>query len=647
MRFLAPLTAAAAVVLALAGPARAQPKDAAELFPASTLAYLEVRQPERLSRELTALVKGSALDDLPATMSRAREKRGDNPNGFFFGDQIFSMISMLCAPETLAEYGRLAGGAVAITGWNREDGPEIVGVLYPGDCNLVLLYVKMFLAVDPNMRVIDKVEGVNLYRERGPVYNAGPFEKGGAPPPPPQIKEHGPVIGYMPGLVIIASTPAGAKEAVRRARGKVSEPALATLSAFKTATKLRDKPGLFAYADAAALTTRLEETAKGNPALLSEAALLNALLNPKGMGPAVASLTLQNGGLDLHMHVAVDPKQPCPLLELVPDKKALLEGLHFAPKDGTLTLTLAWPDGEKRWAKLVALIDTLAGLRGDAGPATPGKALAEMEKEAGINLGKDVFARVSGITLTVDTGGVNGLGIRQLALTATDAEAAKALHDLVPKVAGLAGLAAAPDLEKVQGHTIRTVGAEKTHFGKWCYSQDGPVLVLGHAKEAVAAALTGGGKEGGLLGETKVAAALKETDDALVVGVWSLGQSLVDVMKANDEAARQPRINRNTLPPGALPPPAPPAGPPVKDEEGEKLLKELVRAFDPLPPAVLTVTRKGDLFALDLKQIGLKTVSVKVLNALVDKGVHDMMSNRGRFGPGVVDDTLPPIPEKP
>ncbi|HEX5268900.1 MAG TPA: hypothetical protein VFW33_00370, partial [Gemmataceae bacterium] len=220
MRSYLPL-AGAAVVLALAGPALAQPKDPAELFPAQTLAYLEVRQPDRLTRELNSLIKGSALEDLAAVFAKARTERGDTPDNFF-GGMVFSELGMVFSPEALAELGRVGGGAVALTGWSKDEGPEVVGVIYPGESNLVMMYFRTFIAADWEMRIAGKVEGVNLYRARGRDYRAvAPNPAPGVAPAQPPIKDKGPTIALMPGLAIIASTPKAAEEAVRRAKGKV------------------------------------------------------------------------------------------------------------------------------------------------------------------------------------------------------------------------------------------------------------------------------------------------------------------------------------------------------------------------------------------------------------------------------------------
>src|SRR5665213_2726643 len=133
------------VVLALAGFAHAAVKDAAELLPAQTLACAEVRQPERLAREIAVLLKGSELEDMPAVMARFREKLGDN-NQQFWIFYAYAMESVLLSPEMINECGRIQGGIVAVTGVNK-DGPEVVGIILAGDSNFPTFYMRAMLTV--------------------------------------------------------------------------------------------------------------------------------------------------------------------------------------------------------------------------------------------------------------------------------------------------------------------------------------------------------------------------------------------------------------------------------------------------------------------------------------------------------------------
>jgi len=246
----------AALVLAAAGAARAEVKDAADLLPAQTLACVELRQPERLSREVAALVKGSALDDMPAVMAKFREKLGDNDN-FWFGSGATS-LTLFLSPELISEAGRIQGAAWAVTGVNA-DGPEMVFVLLAGDSNFPT-FVPRTMLVESSYRVAGDAEGVNVYRYRGRVYEPRPNPC--VPPAPPKFEESGPYIALLPDAFLLASSLDGAKDVIRRYKGKNSDPALTSLAAYKAAAKLRDRPGLFGFLDVAALADRLDAAGK-------------------------------------------------------------------------------------------------------------------------------------------------------------------------------------------------------------------------------------------------------------------------------------------------------------------------------------------------------------------------------------------------
>jgi hypothetical protein len=358
------------------------------------------------------------------------------------------------------------------------------------------------------------------------------------------------------------------------------------------------------------------------------------------MGAAVASLTIQNGNVECRAQVQLDPRQPSALLDLLPDKKAALDGMHFAPKDGVLTVTMPWTDGAKRWERVVALIDNVARVGGAPADTLPSKEIEAAQQRVGVNLGKDVFAKVAGLTLTVDLSGdqaKNGPPL-VLAVTATDEQSAKSLADAVPMLLSLAARdkVDAPKAEKVEGLTVRGYPAASVPWkAPLYYGYEGKTVVLGQTKEGVAATLAGGAKGGGLLGEAKVAAALKDTGDAVIVGTWSPAQTLVETMHYSGSGRSRPAVKSSTAPPGAEPKP-----PKEKPDEGAKLVKDMRQAVAPLAPAVLTLTRKNDMIVFELKQTGLKAVSAKAINVLIDAAVRDMMAPRSGRG-----DRGGPVPE--
>src|SRR5215813_5587209 len=341
----------AALLLMLAGSASAQVKEAAELLPAGTLAYVEARHPERLSRELAALARGSAVSDMAATVAKFRERRGDERR-IWLGEEV-GLLGSIFGPEWLAEGGRLQGGLFALTGISK-DGPEMVGVILSGSSNIPGLYLRTMLAADSSMRARGEVEGITLYRERRREYNREEFfekkEEVERPRPPPVFHDTGPFYAVLPGGIVIG-TETAVKEVIRRAKGKSADPSLASVRAYKESARLRDQPGLFAYADLQALDAQLARF--GNVARAWDR--IRSILRLETFRSVAASLMLSGGTLEVQARLQFDEKQGSPLLEVFPGRKADSSLLHYVPRDAALGLVVGMADGEERLKGLLAL----------------------------------------------------------------------------------------------------------------------------------------------------------------------------------------------------------------------------------------------------------------------------------------------------
>jgi hypothetical protein len=672
------------LLLALAGAAQAQPKDPAELLPADTLAYLELRDPAQVSRELTALIKGSDLEDMPATMARFRQKM---PAGApMWALQDVGIFGIFLSPEVLAEGARLQGAAVAMTGVTKDREPEVVGIVLAGDSHGPTFVLRAFLTMD-DFRTVADVNGVKLYRGlRRDFMAVKPVV--GQPPPPPALREYGPVCAMLPGAVIVGSTTESVKQVVSRLQGRDKGATLAQDPTFQKTSRLRERPGLFGYANLARLGGILDDMLKNERA--SRAAhtglILSTLVGNRALQTAAASLTLRNGELDLLAEVTVDPKVQSPLLDLLPDQKVDLQVLHAAPADSLFAATIALPDGEKRWQKLLELADAIAKqLGGDAPP--PSKQVEAVEGMLGLRFGKDVFGRIRGATVALAPPAKSARDQDPaviIILETVDADAAKALEDVIPKLVGLAsrGEPPSPTTERIEGQRIRSVpgdglpGRTALHYG-----QHGKLLVLGQDRRIVARGLAGATKKGGLLGEAKVAVTLRDVGEPIVVAVYPVGQSLIQWFA----------YRKSGMPAPPAPPPGAAPAPPIRKGEGqagtapalvraggvvkepaasdvpepgllaqrrlgnggdspeEKLMQDLIKAFDPVPPLVITLSRKPEMLVLHIRQVGLRAAAPRIINALIEGSLESLMQQRaGRFGAVGTPVPVPaPPPPKP
>jgi hypothetical protein len=621
MSFRALVLGAVLIAVSLVAPARGEgPRDVADLFPAQTLAYLEFRQPDRLSREVAALLRGSVLDDMPAVMSKFRDKRGDN-GMFFFDDYLIGTFGLFASPEVIAEFGRLQGGAVALTGFTKNMEPEIVGVLLSGTSNAPTFFMRTVLTMDGSMRKVDECEGIALYREKQVNFRAVKVKED-TPPPPAQ--PYGPTYALLPDGLIIGSTTDSVKEIIRRLKSRTGDPALSNVAAFRDAAKLRDKPGLFGYADLGALNIQLDEAVKNaGPGYALAWNRIKTLLNPKAGRQATLSFTVQNGTVELTARLSLDGNETSPLIDLLPDKTTSTDALHFVPKDAGVAIAVALADGEKRWSKYVALVEAMDKADGKRGQ-TASKQVAELEKVLNLSLGKDVFGKITEAVLVVDplVLAAKGNPLRLVVLSTTDADAAKAFEeDLIPKLAALIPPGQAkPKSETIQGQRISSLPFDMLGPGSQLhYGRHGKTLVFGLSGPETATALVAGTKKIGLLGEPRTAAAIKEAGDSSIIGVMPLSSLLPLLLLDESEISRRARF---AAPGGA---PAPPPKPGVVDPFKVKLTKELAQVTDSLPPATLAIERKPDQVTLVIRQPNLKLASAKIVNRFVDASLEKLL----------------------
>jgi len=609
----------AALLLMLAGSASAQVKEAAELLPAGTLAYVEARHPERLSRELAALARGSAVSDMAATVAKFRERLGDERR-IWLGEEV-GLLGSIFGPEWLAEGGRLQGGVFALTGISK-DGPEMVGVILSGSSNIPGLYLRTMLAMDSSIRARGEVEGVPLYRERRRDYRKDrDFEKKDPDQPrrPPVFYDTGPFYAIIPGGIAIG-TETAVKDVIRRAKGKSADPSLASVRAYKESARLRDRPGLFAYADLQALDAQMAQ--------LKDAAReweqLKAALKPQTFRSMTASLTLSGGELELQARLQLDAKQSSPLLDAFPGRKADVNLLHHVPADAALGLVVGMADGSERFQKLLALLDGLG--RQFGWRDLPGQSVQELEKKTKLALGKEVFGRIASLCVVIETRSAvpeKATRLPMLVVSATDAEAAKFLEETaLPRLLAFAAgkdETTLPTREK--GQDVSELPHDLPMLGKAFYcGRQGKILVIGQDRKRVSEVLTRGAHEQGVLADKQVAAAVKTFDGPVVVGVASAGQTLVPLLR-DLETERPRRFKEDKFPGGAPPPPAKPA------QVFERYVKEVEKAVGAMQPGVIGVTRKADLWHLEFRQPGLREHAPRLINIWIESALERAARN--------------------
>jgi hypothetical protein len=175
-----------------------------------------------------------------------------------------------------------------------------------------------------------------------------------------------------------------------------------------------------------------------------------------------------------------------------------------------------------------------------------------------------------------------------LLLTATSADAARELEEKVgPKI--------------LEALILKVALARK-----------GETLIVGMDRKRVEMMAALGDRKGGLLGQEKVVAALKDAEGAPLVGVVPPGGVVGELYQLSQ---RQITLPSKPSRPDDLKPGREDLGSADQARKEAQILRD---AMEPLPPAVLSVNRKNDTLVLEMKQASLRTVSVKAINAWVD-----------------------------
>lgn len=628
MNIRAPWLAVVTLLLG-SGIAFGQVKDVVDLLPADTLACIELRQPSKLAREVAALLKTSSLEDIPKRLAKKRaENEGDRRFQSYRQQEKLGMLSVFLSPEMLDEANRIRGGFIALTGFAKDGTPEVVGVLHSGTSNLPGMYMRGFqIFGQPNL--VGEIEGVSLYREVHEIF------RGGAPP---QSERHetGPVLGRLPNLLLFGSSVDSLKGVIRRAKGKSAAASLTNLRAFKNAAALRDRPGLFAYVDAAVLEAKLGELAARSENLKTQLwmAAFKSLLGDQAIRTLTFSLTLQNGALEAQARCILNDKSVSPLLGLLPDGAAPRELLHFAPNDALLALTAGLGDNDKRWKTFVNLLDTLYTLQGRSGDNRPSRSIQEMEKKLNFQIHKDVLAEVIGAGIVVPK---QWQRATLLLRAANEKAAAKLEKNGLPLLFSLGGgQVLTPKEAEIQGQRIQSItkwgGLQVGFFPAVHYGRRGAVLVIGFDPEGVANALAVGGKKEGLLGALKVADAVKETDaKSEAVGVLSPARPALDLLAF---LSRPRRAVRAAVAPGQAPP-APVEKPSEAALESSKSGQALLKVAEPL---VLTLNRQPDSLVLEMRPLSLRRMTPRLLEVWIEALLQS--PGEDRFG-GAIDKIIP------
>jgi hypothetical protein len=323
--------------------------DPAALMPPNTLVYLEIGSPGKQVDTILNMLKGTPLENPLAAIGRGQQG-GPTP-----GDIVGGFLN----PNMMAEFKKIRGVGVGITGMTEQDPPVIV-VLFPGKSDALrgLLFGALAFVGKP----IEAVEGMQMVE----------FTDGGG-------------AAYDDNVVILASPPAYTAGqltwCVKQYKGVGKEPTLASSnkSFAKINKKNRQENAFTIWANVdQAYTTLTKLFPEGQiPQQILHA---NGLADFKNIDDLIAFLSLEENGIALEANVS-----------FADGHNGLAYNMFRTPKLSKAAL-------EAIPSEAVALLSVALG--GADSPQS--QALSQQIRNAsGLEIGGDIFANIDQVTLFV------------------------------------------------------------------------------------------------------------------------------------------------------------------------------------------------------------------------------------------------------
>lgn len=613
-----------------AAPASAGPA-VADLFPADTLAFAELREPAKVAPQITAAVAGSRLDDVTKLIDAHRDA-ARTPHALV-GKPELAVLGLLAAPEFAAEVGKFGGVGAGLTGFTGNGEPEAAVAVLTGDSAAAGLAARGFLSLAP-VRRVGAVGGVPVYQFRTPRFSFDPNngQQKLDNDKPPEEGAYEATAAYTPGLFVYGTSKSAVAAVLTRYQGKGGT-GLGGVAAFRAARDAHQHPGVFVYADVPALTARLDEARReGNAGLEPEAlGWFRLLAGENAVRYVAGTVRFRDGGLAAELSASHVPGRASPLSAVLSGPAVKSEHLGHAPATAGAAGTVSLPEKD-RAAAVLGFLDAAVKASGGLG-RTPSETLKELEDRFKTPVADALIGKTHAVTMFTprSTTDKASAAFPTVVLHAASPAVAGEWEDFLPKlVAGLdGGEPVQPSSEVIDGVKVLSLpGTGLPWRAGLHYARKGEAVAVGVERALVAAAVTAG----------PAGVQLPADRPAALAGFIRVG-GVIRVLRAGSQPSgpvvplNQPPVPRPGFQPGGV-------GPSSEGQQKaeEKALDTLWAALDGLPVATLTARRDGDALRVEFVQTVGKDGLAPVINAGVgwfdvylDRNAHLTPGGSGGF----------------
>ncbi len=329
--------------------------DPASLMPPETLMYLEIGSPGRQVETILSMLKDTPFENPLAMVG------GDQDSGEQTGEKNpADFIGALMNPSMMAEFKKIRGLGIGVTGFPNDGPPPAIIVLYPGKSDILRGLLQAGLGMFG--RALEPIQGMKVVS----------FPDGGG-------------AAYDDTIVILASPAPGAmdqlKWSVKQYQGLVRQPSLASSnkSFAKISKRARQDNALTLWLNVNESYQKLLTTLPPEE-VPQELQMANGLVDFENVEDIIASLSLTKTGLALEANANLKEGHSCVAYDMFRTPDLSAAALKAIPSNAIAMLSI-----------------------GLGQPGTPqADALHQQIMNAtGLDIGNDLFSNIEQITLFV------------------------------------------------------------------------------------------------------------------------------------------------------------------------------------------------------------------------------------------------------
>ncbi len=327
--------------------------DPAALMPPETLLYAEIGSPGRQVETILNMLKGTSLENPLAAIGPG----GQAPGGF---NSPAGIVTALLNPGMMAEFKKIRGMGIGITGIPMENEPPAIIVLFPGKSDALkgLLQMALGMAGKPT----EAIEGMQTL-----------------------LLPEGGCAVYDDTVVILATPKAysGGQLAwsVKQYKGLIKEPTLASSneSFTKISKKVRQENLLTIWMDTDRVFAGIKK-ALPEGKLPQQILAADSMVNFTSIDDTISFVSLHENGIAVETNISFNDGQHSLAYEMIRTPNLNRSGFEAVPSQAIGLISFALGEAESAQAQAVG---------------------QKIQNMTGLDIGKELFANIKQVTIFI------------------------------------------------------------------------------------------------------------------------------------------------------------------------------------------------------------------------------------------------------